>query len=108
MFPKGFQSSPGRLHHAARGDRLEAAWIALLRLSESLLALLVGLSSGSGGVRLDLSQKGDLPRSGERLVSFGPRSPTRAPKGAWAKLEELSDAERPLRIALSASDRTPV
>ena len=34
--------------------------------------------SGSGSARLGLSQKGGLPTPGERLVSFGPRSPTRA------------------------------
>ena len=42
-----------------------------------------GRISGSGSARLDLSQKGDLPSSGERQSSFGPRSPARA-KGATA------------------------
>ena len=42
-----------------------------------------GQNSGSGSARLDLSQKGDLPSSGERQSSFGPRSPARA-KGATA------------------------
>jgi hypothetical protein len=36
-----------------------------------------GSNSGSGSARLDLSQKGDLPSSGDPS-SFGPRSPTRA------------------------------
>ena len=37
-----------------------------------------GKRSGSGSARLGLSQKGDLPSSGEWASSFGPRSPTRA------------------------------
>jgi hypothetical protein len=43
-----------------------------------------GRSSGSGSARLDLSQKGDLPSSGERIAFVGPRSPTRA-KGPIGK-----------------------
>ena len=48
-----------------------------------LVSLGRGSSLGSGSARLDLSQKGDLPSSGERQFSFGPRSPARA-KGATA------------------------
>jgi hypothetical protein len=33
-----------------------------------LLVSLAGAVSGSGSARLDLSQKGDLPSSGERVI----------------------------------------
>jgi hypothetical protein len=33
-----------------------------------LLVSLAGASLGSGSARLDLSQKGDLPSSGERVI----------------------------------------
>jgi hypothetical protein len=47
--------------------------------SGGLIALLAWeKSSGSGSARLDLSQKGDLPSSGEWAVFIGPRSPARA------------------------------
>ena len=51
-----------------------ARWSELLRhcnamltagLSSGQLPLLAGISSGSGSARLGLSQKGDLPSSGE-------------------------------------------
>ena len=48
-----------------------------IRARGGLLAPLAG-AFWAGSARLGLSQKGGLPTPGERLVSFGPRSPTRA------------------------------
>jgi hypothetical protein len=64
-----------------------ARWSELLRhcnamltagLSSGQLPLLAGISSGSGSARLGLSQKGDLPSSGERRAFWSKVADARA------------------------------
>ena len=58
-----------------------------------------GTSSGGASARVGLSQKGDLPSSGEPLFSVGPRSPTRAmpimgkAPGAWNQASRVPGAK---------------
>ena len=60
------------------------------RAGESLLALLVGaVFLGSGGARLGLSQKGDLPSSGEREHLIFPWSKVAGARNSYAERPRL-------------------